>query len=77
MCFRIEGKQLGAGNLEEPTVQAQRTSRQPILHAMVAVQILERERALQRAAMERLRTMGQGPRREDDELEPAPARRPA
>jgi hypothetical protein len=41
------------------------------------VKILEREMAQQRAAMERLRTMGPRVRRDDDGAVPAPARKTA
>jgi hypothetical protein len=41
------------------------------------VMILERELELQRAAMERLRTMGQRTSRDAHELEPAPVRKTA
>jgi hypothetical protein len=41
------------------------------------VQILEQEMALQRAAMERLRTLGQPVRRDNEQVMPATARKTA
>jgi hypothetical protein len=41
--FGIVGEQFGGGDFEEPTVQAQRAVHEPVLHAIIAMEIFQRE----------------------------------